>query len=126
MSAQDAPGSNMDWAERLQGFLDEHIPLTRAIQLRVASLDDSGLRLEAPLAPNVNDKGTAFGGSLASLLTLAGWGLLWTRCQQSGWNCDIVIHRGEIRREDDAVTNLFAGESLPFEVLAGNTNRCGR
>ena len=97
MSPSQAAEEHRDWAGQLQAFLDENIPLTHAMQLRVHSLDEAGLRLEAPLAPNVNDKGTAFGGSLASLLTLAGWGLLWARCRQAGWACDIVIHRGEIR-----------------------------
>lgn len=97
MTPGQAAEASTDWAGQLQAFLDEHIPLTRAMQLQVRSLDEGGLRLEAPLAPNVNDKGTAFGGSLASLLTLAGWGLLWARCRQAGWTCDIVIHRGEIR-----------------------------
>ena len=97
MSSSEVAEASADRAGQLQAFLDEHIPLTRAMQLRVVSLDETGLRLDAPLAPNVNDKGTAFGGSLASLLTLAGWGLLWSRCRKAGWACDIVIHRGEIR-----------------------------
>ena len=58
----------------LEHELLSQIPLTRAMQLRVVDYDGSTLRLAAPLAPNVNDKGCAFGGSLASLLTLACWG----------------------------------------------------
>lgn len=51
------------------------IPLTRAMELSVVHYTGDRLRLRAPLAPNVNDKGCAFGGSLSSLMTLACWGL---------------------------------------------------
>ena len=51
------------------------MPPARALQPRVAGYSDGRLRLYAPLAANVNDKGSAFGGSLSSLMTLAAWGL---------------------------------------------------
>jgi thioesterase domain-containing protein len=51
------------------------MPPVQALQLRVGHWADGRLTLLAPLAPNVNDKGCAFGGSLASLMTLSAWGL---------------------------------------------------
>ena len=62
-------------AERIQRTWDERIPLTRHMGVRIVELDARGLRLAAPLAPNVNHMGTGFGGSLASVATLTGWGL---------------------------------------------------
>ena len=41
------------------------MPPVAAMQLRIAGFDGDALRLEAPLAAHVNDKGCAFGGSLA-------------------------------------------------------------
>ena len=67
------------------------------MQLTVSAWSDQGLTLVAPLAPNINDKGSAFGGSLSALLTLAGWGLLWLRTKEANMPCDLVIHRAEIR-----------------------------
>ena len=58
-------------------FLHEQIPLARAMQVRVESFDSGELTLTAPLAANHNHLGTAFGGSLAALVMLAGYGLLW-------------------------------------------------
>lgn len=58
-------------------FLHEKIPLTRAMELRVASEDERQLTLTAPLAANHNHLGTAFGGSLAALAMLTGYALLW-------------------------------------------------
>jgi thioesterase domain-containing protein len=86
-----------DLRTALQAELDQSIPLTRAMQLKVSAWSAKGLTLMAPLAPNINDKGSAFGGSLSAMLTLAGWGLLWLRTKQSHMACDLVIHRGEIR-----------------------------
>jgi thioesterase domain-containing protein len=66
--------------ERLSGienFLHEQIPLTRAMGVRVAEWDGARLVVTAPLEPNHNHLGTAFGGSLAAIATLAGYGLLW-------------------------------------------------
>ena len=62
-------------AERIQGIWDASIPLTRHMGVRIAALDEHGLKLAAPLGPNVNHMGTGFGGSLASVATLTGWGL---------------------------------------------------
>ncbi len=54
----------------------ETIPLTRSLALDGLRYDGTELILTLPLAPNVNDKGCAFGGSIACLATLTGWGLL--------------------------------------------------
>lgn len=63
---------------RLQDYIDRHIPLVGAMQVRAQSYSaTAGLELTAPLAPNSNHKGTAFGGSLHGIATLAAWGCLW-------------------------------------------------
>jgi thioesterase domain-containing protein len=60
----------------LQRFIHQRIPITKAMGIRVSSFDRRGLTLTAPRAPNVNDKGTGFAGSVATLLTLSGWAML--------------------------------------------------
>jgi thioesterase domain-containing protein len=49
------------------------IPLLNAMQLSFVSFEDLTLTMEAPLAPNINNKGTAFGGSIASICLFGGW-----------------------------------------------------
>jgi len=63
----------------VERYLHEHIPLSRAMGVTVKALSAQSLRLAAPLAPNRNHRGTAFGGSVASLAILAGWSWLLTR-----------------------------------------------
>jgi len=61
----------------IEEFFHAKIPLTAAMRVRVESWDERQLVVTAPLEPNHNHLGTAFGGSLAALLVLAGYGLLW-------------------------------------------------
>lgn len=109
------PG-NAALAARLQAKFLREIPFTRALGLRVAEYAGDELVVAAPLAPNVNDKGTAFAGSLNALMTLAGWGLLHLRLTLAGESCDIVIHRGEVefarpvRSAFRAVASLAEGD----------------
>jgi len=76
-------------------FLHEQIPLTRAMGVHVEKFDATALILTAPLAPNHNHLGTAFGGSLATLATLAGYTLLWLELGDR--DSHIVIRDSQIR-----------------------------
>src|SRR5437764_14514413 len=64
-------------AAALQVTFDHEIPITGHIGIRAESYDGKRLVLSAPLKPNINHKATAIAGSLNSLVTLAGWGLIW-------------------------------------------------
>lgn len=60
-------------AEEINTYLEEHIPITRHLGVRLVLRDASGLRLAMPLASNLNHRQSAFGGSIGSLGILAGW-----------------------------------------------------
>jgi thioesterase domain-containing protein len=66
-------------AADLQRYLHDHIPLSRALAVEVEHVDPELVRLKVPLAPNLNHRGTAFGGSVASLAILSGWSWLLAR-----------------------------------------------
>lgn len=66
-----------DLLSETERYLHEKIPLTRAMGVRVTRFDDEKLVITAPLAANHNHLGTAFGGSLGAIATLAGYALLW-------------------------------------------------
>jgi len=82
-------------AEHLERYMLAHIPLVAQMRVRVASLDEKGLTLTAPLAPNINHERTAFGGSLASLMTLACWGYLWALLDE-GRGMRIVVKDAQL------------------------------
>lgn len=80
----------------LERHIRETIPLARAMDVAVADYDGTRLVLSAPLAPNVNDKGCAFGGSMMSLLTLAGWGLVTLKLGAAGIAADVFVQDSSI------------------------------
>ena len=78
----------------LESYLRDKIPLARAMGVRVAASEPGTLVLTAPLEPNHNHLGTAFGGSLSAMATLAAYGLLWVELGDGAGH--IVVHRSEI------------------------------
>ena len=84
-------------AQRLIQFIRDEIPLARAMDLQLRHHDADMLSLWAPLAPNVNDKGCAFGGSLVSLMTLSGWALVELALRQRGIECDVFVAESGVR-----------------------------
>lgn len=79
----------------LETYLHDHIPLSRAMDVRVVSCSGEMVELAAPLQPNINVHGTAFGGSVATLGLLAAWSALHLRLQREGLECQLVIHRSQ-------------------------------
>ena len=73
------------------------MPPVAAMQIRAVACDGERIFLHAPLTANVNDKQCAFGGSLASVMTLAGWGLLSWRLAQSGVAAEIYVADSQLR-----------------------------
>jgi thioesterase domain-containing protein len=102
MHALDALHSPLDdaHADAALASLDMRfatMPPAAAMRIRATRLDATGLRLHAPLAANVNDKGNAFGGSLASVLTLAAWGLVDANLRASGRVADVYVADSHLR-----------------------------
>ena len=73
------------------------MPPVAAMAIAVDRYDDGALFLKAPLAANVNDKDNAFGGSLASLMTLAGWGWVNLQLRLAGMSADIYVADSQLR-----------------------------
>ena len=86
---------NDDLLRDTERFLHEQIPLTRAMSVKLESYDGAQLVVTAPLEPNHNHLGTAFGGSLSALTTLTGYAMLWL--QLGDRNAHIVIRESTIR-----------------------------
>jgi thioesterase domain-containing protein len=80
----------------LERLIRSSIPLSRAMDLRVLDYDGNRLALAAPLAPNVNDKGCAFGGSMSGMLTLAGWGLINLKLAEAGLEAEVFVQDAHV------------------------------
>ncbi len=73
------------------------MPPVAAMQVEVEGMRGDALRLTAPLSANVNDKGNAFGGSLTSLMTVAGWGLVTLKLRLAGLKAEVYVADSQIR-----------------------------
>lgn len=81
------PTDSQPLCRTTEAYLHSQIPITRAMGVGIESYDAATghLVLTAPLEINHNHLGTAFGGSLSALCTLAGYALLWLEiARQSG------------------------------------------
>jgi thioesterase domain-containing protein len=76
---------------------------------------DGRVELVAPLASNRNDKGTAFAGSIASMLSLAGWAAITLALREAGIKAEVMIVKSEIDYRAAAHGALFAEATLAPE-----------
>ena len=105
------------------------MPPVAALQPAIDAWHDGHLRLSAPLAANVNDKGCAFGGSLVSLMTLAGWGVATLALERAGLHADVFVASSEVRyraplfADLEAVANAGAAELAAFVAALRDNGR---
>ncbi|MEH6422293.1 YiiD C-terminal domain-containing protein [Pseudomonas sp. CGJS7] len=75
----------------------QSMPPVAAMQVSIAAYDGQRLQLHAPLAHHINDKGCAFGGSLASMMTLASWGVMSLGIENAGLRADVYVADSQTR-----------------------------
>lgn len=66
-----------DWCAQLQQAWYEHIPLSEKMGVRIQQYTGQKFITTMPETGNQNPHHTLFAGSLFSLATLTGWGLIW-------------------------------------------------
>ena len=81
--------------DSLRSYLAARIAPARALEVRLEALDP--LTISAPLAPNLNDKGTGFAGSLFSVAALAGWALVMRWCAADSVGAEVVLQSSTAR-----------------------------
>lgn len=96
----------------LERYLHQHIPLSKSMAVAVVSADPDEVRLQAPLAPNINHRETVFGGSASAVAILSAWTLLHLRLTQQGITCRVVIHRNTMN-----YTRPIAGDFIAVSGL---------
>lgn len=85
----------------------QEVPLIEAMQLSLSNYDNLTLTMEAPLAPNINNKGTAFGGSIASICLFGGWAAITLAAMEHGlFNTETVVFKSQMTFEKPAKGHL--------------------
>ena len=67
------PEGQPDDLVAFQQWLSDAIPMVSALGISDMSRQGDQLTWQLALAPNLNDKGTGFGGALSAQTTLQGW-----------------------------------------------------
>lgn len=99
--------------EAMTEYLHQHIPLTAALGARVLECGEARVRIAAPLAPNLNHRNTAFGGSLATLGILSGWTLLHFALRARGIEARLVIQKSACEFIEPVAEEFIAESALP-------------
>jgi thioesterase domain-containing protein len=106
--------SHFSSPEAVEAYLHTHIPLSAAMGARVVGATPGTVRLAAPLAPNLNHRSTAFGGSVATLAILAGWTGVHLRLHREELDGHTVIQRSDVAYLKP-VTGDFEAHTLPLD-----------
>lgn len=116
--------------EYLQNRIIGEFALARHIGILVERADDAAVILRAPLAPNANYKGTAFGGSLYSVAVLTGWAWVTRYLAARNIPADGVIQESSMRFLAPVEGELRAGVAAPSAAKIGKflkiLDRAGR
>ena len=108
-----------DHRKHIQQLILNNIPLARAMDLKVRELSQNRIELFAPLSPNSNDKGTAFGGSIYSLLVLSGWSLVTSSLRSAAVHADVMVAKSNIDFVKPVTGDLVA---IAKELETGGIN----
>jgi thioesterase domain-containing protein len=83
-------------AREIERYLHANIPLSTAMGLQVLAASRTRVTIFAPLAPNINHRSTAFGGSVSAVAILAGWAWLHLALHEARLSPRVVIQRNSI------------------------------
>ena len=82
--------------DELQEKLHNEIPLTKVMNIKIQTYNEKELITTVPLDININDKGTAFGGSLSTMTIISSWSLCWLISKELGFDSkNIVVIKNE-------------------------------
>lgn len=107
--------------EELERYLHRHIPLSKAMDVRVETAAPDRVALRASFAPNINHEETVFGGSASAVAILSAWAMVYTRVKLAGAVGRIVIHANSMRYEKpmrgDFRATASAGDAAAWDRM---------
>ncbi|GAB3026795.1 bifunctional GNAT family N-acetyltransferase/hotdog fold thioesterase [Bowmanella dokdonensis] len=84
------------WCKQLQDTWYETIPISEQMGIKLHQFSGRTLEVRASLNRNINLHGTMFAGSIFSLATLTGWGMLFLLLKEKGLAGEIVLGDADI------------------------------
>jgi len=83
--------------EEFERYLHNQIPITKEMEFWIENFEANDVKIGASLDANINHKGTAFGGSISSLMTICGWAIVFNNIKRIDPDAHIVVHTGAIK-----------------------------
>jgi len=105
--------------QKLQAFqaaLYDSIPLVNHMQLALHNITSNSITASAPIAPNINDKSTVFGGSSAALMTVTGWALIKYQLEYKQMTNDVVIYQSKVHWNQAQTDDLIITAKIESAV----------
>lgn len=100
------------------------------MKLNLLRIDPLQMMASAPIAPNINDKSTVFGGSGAALMTICGWSLIKYNLESLKVFNDVVIHQSKLHwnqaQTDDLIITAVIDQALEWEKIVLNLKNKNR
>ncbi|WP_293755906.1 bifunctional GNAT family N-acetyltransferase/hotdog fold thioesterase [uncultured Paraglaciecola sp.] len=84
------------WCKLLESTWHETIPISKQMGIKLHQYTGRTLETRASLNKNINLHGTMFAGSIFSLATLTGWGMIFLQLKEKGLDGEIVLGDGNI------------------------------
>ncbi|BDX04687.1 bifunctional GNAT family N-acetyltransferase/hotdog fold thioesterase [Planctobacterium marinum] len=84
------------WCTELQSTWHETIPISEQMGITLHQYTGKTLEARASLNKNINLHGSMFAGSIFSLATLTGWGMIFLQLKERGLEGDIVLGDGNV------------------------------
>lgn len=113
-----------DWCKQLQQAWYDNIPLSEKMGVRISQYTGQSFITTMPEAANLNSYHTIFAGSLFSLATLTGWGLIWLLLQEQQLGGAIILADAHIRYSSPISGRPVAKADL--SELSGDLDRLAR
>lgn len=102
--------------DELQEKLHNEIPLTKVMNIKIQTYNEKELITTAPLDININDKGTAFGGSLSTMTIISSWSLCWLISKELGFDSkNIVVIKNENSYRKPVTKDIVCHTQKPSE-----------
>ena len=111
------------WCKELQNTWHEKIPITEHMGIKLHQYTERTIETRASLNKNINLHGSMFAGSIYSLATLTGWGMIFLQLKQKNMMGEIVLGDGQIHYHKPitmrprAICNIESIQAK-FDILA--------
>ena len=96
LDEKNSPLRHPQWCAELEQTWEDTIPISQHMGIKLQRYTGYRLEVMASLNKNVNLHGTMFAGSVFSLATLTGWGLIYLQLKKRQLEGEIVLGDGDI------------------------------